>query len=101
MPSASQTAGDRKTIRVSITGRVQGVWYRAWTIEQATLRGLSGWVRNRHDGSVEALFSGSTAMVDDMVAACRNGPKMARVAAVETFDAEAPTHSGFIELPTA
>jgi acylphosphatase len=92
---------DRKTLRASITGRVQGVWYRAWTIEQATARGLTGWVRNRRDGSVEALFSGPAAMVDDMVAACRNGPKMARVERVETFDAEAPTQPGFAELPTA
>lgn len=92
---------DRKTLRASITGRVQGVWYRAWTIEQATARGLNGWVRNRRDGSVEALFSGPAAMVDDMVAACRNGPKMARVEGVETFAVEAPAQPGFVELPTA
>ena len=95
------TTEDRKSVRVSITGRVQGVWYRAWAIEQATLRGLNGWVRNRRDGSVEALFSGPVAMVDDMVAACRNGPKMARVESVEAFDAEAPKGEGFAELPTA
>lgn len=91
----------RKTLRVSIAGRVQGVWYRAWTMEQATARGLNGWVRNRRDGSVEALFSGPSAKVDDMVAACRRGPKMARVEGVEVFDAETPAGDGFLELPTA
>ena len=92
---------DMKTLRVAITGRVQGVWYRAWTIEQATARGLNGWVRNRRDGSVEALFSGAADKVDDMVKACHRGPKMAQVDGVESFDAEAPGQAGFIELPTA
>ena len=44
--------------RCHITGKVQNVWYRAWTVEQAQVRGLNGWVRNRADGSVEALFAG-------------------------------------------
>ena len=92
---------EKKTLRVSITGRVQGVWYRAWTIEQATARGLTGWVRNRRDGSVEALFSGPAAKVDEMVQICRRGPKMAQVDGVESFAAEAPMQPGFVELPTA
>lgn len=91
---------DRKTLRVVIIGRVQGVWYRAWTIEQASARGLGGWVRNRQDGSVEALFSGPAAAVDDMVKACHTGPKLARVESIETFPADPPSGAGFRELPT-
>ena len=49
---------DTITVRVRISGRVQGVWYRGWTVDEARRLGLSGWVRNRRDGSVEAVFSG-------------------------------------------
>lgn len=69
-----------------ISGKVQGVWYRAWTVEQASARGLMGWVRNRLDGSVEALFAGPADKVDDMIEACRHGPKAARVANVAVAD---------------
>jgi acylphosphatase len=65
--------------RVEIRGRVQGVGYRAWVEHQARVRGLEGWVRNRIDGSVEALFSGPRNVVADMVASCRRGPSSARV----------------------
>ena len=64
---------------VSIQGRVQGVGYRAWVEYQARLLGLEGWVRNRRDGSVEALFAGPENVVADMIAACRRGPPSARV----------------------
>lgn len=73
--------------RCVITGRVQGVWYRAWTIEQATTRALRGWVKNRRDGAVEALFAGPADRVEDMIAACRIGPAAARVAGIEVSDA--------------
>ena len=53
-----------KIVRVVVFGKVQGVWYRAWTAEQARNRGLSGWVRNRCDGSVEAVFSGLDHQID-------------------------------------
>ena len=59
---------------VLIRGRVQGVGYRAWTERTACERGLGGWVRNRRDGAVEAVFMGETAAVDAMLAACRAGP---------------------------
>ena len=101
MPASGPKTVDRKTIRVAITGRVQGVWYRSWTIEQASARGLSGWVRNRRDGSVEALFSGPIAQVDAMVLACHTGPKAAQVDNVEVFEAEGLVAGGFKELPTA
>ncbi len=68
---------------VSIRGRVQGVGYRAWTADEARRRGLEGWVRNRRDGSVEAVFAGAENIVADMLAACRRGPVSARVDAVD------------------
>jgi acylphosphatase len=67
---------------VAIQGRVQGVGYRAWVEDEAIVRGLEGWVRNRRDGSVEAVFSGAADVVHDMIAACRRGPSSARVDAV-------------------
>ncbi len=76
-----------KQVRAVIRGKVQGVWFRAWTVEEAQLRGLRGWVRNLRDGSVEALFAGDDAMVDSMVEACREGPPMARVSGIDLADA--------------
>jgi acylphosphatase len=68
--------------RVEIRGRVQGVGYRAWVEHQARAHRVEGWVRNRADGSVEALFSGPEDVVAEMVASCRRGPSSARVDAV-------------------
>lgn len=68
---------------VTIRGRVQGVGYRAWVEDEATARGLDGWVRNRRNGNVEAVFAGPSAVVTDMVAACRRGPPSARVDAIQ------------------
>ena len=68
--------------QVAIRGRVQGVGYRAWVEYEATARGLEGWVRNRRDGSVEAVFGGDEHVVSDMIASCRRGPPSARVDAV-------------------
>lgn len=87
------------SVNVRITGRVQGVWYRAWTVEQAEKRSLSGWVRNRRDGSVEAVFSGDDADIDSMLAACGQGPCMARVDNIESRPCDAP-EPGFRSLPT-
>jgi acylphosphatase len=72
------------TIRqVTIRGRVQGVGYRAWVEHRARAHGLEGWVRNRRDGSVEALFAGPADVVSGMIALCRRGPSSARVEAVQ------------------
>lgn len=71
-----------------ITGRVQGVGYRAWTADTARRHGLTGWVRNRRDGSVEALFAGPATVVAEMVALCRHGPPSARVDSVISETAE-------------
>jgi acylphosphatase len=68
---------------VVIRGRVQGVGYRAWVEDEATARHLEGWVRNRRDGSVEAVFSGPEDVVSAMIMACRRGPSSSRVDAVQ------------------
>ena len=73
---------NRLRVRVTIEGKVQGVWFRAWTKEQADRRGLLGWVRNCHDGSVETTFDGSPQEVEAMIRACWDGPPTARVQAV-------------------
>jgi acylphosphatase len=74
---------------VMISGRVQGVGYRAWTGDQAILLGLHGWVRNRRDGSVEAVFAGPEDVVAQMIALCHRGPSPAHVDRVVTGDATA------------
>jgi acylphosphatase len=68
---------------VTIRGRVQGVGYRAFVEDEATARHLEGWVRNRRDGGVEAVFVGPEDIVTEMIAACRRGPSSARVDAVQ------------------
>ena len=92
----------RRAVRLRIRGRVQGVWFRGWTCEQAIARGVSGWVRNRRDGSVEALLVGPPDAVEAMVAACRHGPTHARVDEVvqEAAGAEADAVTGFNQVPT-
>jgi len=72
---------------VIIRGRVQGVGYRAWTEYTADMRTIEGWVRNRRDGSVEAVFSGSAQVVREMIDLCRQGPPGARVDAIEEREA--------------
>lgn len=93
--------GSRIARLVRITGRVQGVCYRAWTSDEASARGLAGWVRNRSDGTVEALFAGPEHLVRDMIKACEVGPPAAHVAAVEAHDADDPGSAGFQLRPTA
>lgn len=89
-----------KTIRVSVFGRVQGVGYRAWTEQRARQLGLKGWVRNRLDGSVEALFSGEDAGVAQMIRACQEGPSVARVERIKQQDEAALAVPDFKILPT-
>jgi acylphosphatase len=75
--------------KVRITGRVQGVYYRGWTRSEAERLGLSGWVRNEHDGSVAAVIAGAPEAVEEMLRLMRRGPLDARVdeVAVEEMDA--------------
>lgn len=89
-----------KAVRVRISGRVQGVGYRDWTVDQAMARDLRGWVRNRIDGSVEALFVGPADQVDDMIAACRRGPRLASVTRLEIEQAQGIVAGGFERKPT-
>jgi acylphosphatase len=91
----------RKSIRVLIRGRVQGVWFRAWTSREAMKRGVSGWVRNRRDGSVEALFMGDAAAVDSLIEACRDGPELARVESIEQTADPGEAIDGFEQRPSA
>lgn len=89
-----------RCVHVLVEGRVQGVWYRGWTVETAQALGLDGWVRNLSDGRVEAVFMGAGAAVDSMLAACRQGPPAARVTAVTVEEgAEHPGH-GFQQRAT-
>ena len=96
----------RRIVHVGIRGRVQGVGFRAWTQHQAELHGLEGWVRNRRDGSVEAVFAGPPDAVDAMLKTCRQGPRGSRVEGVDVRDegeaalAERPGEGGFAVLGT-
>ena len=91
---------DTKAVNALISGKVQGVWYRAWTVEEARKRGLAGWVRNRKDGTVEAVFAGPAEQVDDMVQACHRGPPLARVAGVAVTPASIPHDETFEQRST-
>jgi acylphosphatase len=88
------------TRHLIISGRVQGVGYRDWLRTEARARGLSGWVRNRMDGSVEALLAGEAGAVAEMIAACRRGPRLALVDAIAENEAVAPDEPGFHRVPT-
>ena len=81
--------------RVRIAGRVQGVFFRAWAAEQTEALGLCGWVRNRADGSVDALLQGKAAAVARLIEAFHRGPPAARVERVEVDEAEPEPLSGF------
>ena len=91
---------------VVVRGRVQGVGYRMWTEDLAERLGLAGWVRNRRDGSVEAVFAGPQQAVTTAIEACRTGPRGARVEAVDVENGEASLlqqrqGAHFAVLPTA
>nr|VDC85101.1 unnamed protein product [Brassica oleracea] len=92
---APQQSDSSKTVRMVIKGRVQGVCYRNWTVENAEQLGLKGWVRNRRDGSVEALFSGPTEAVEEMQQRCRRGPPAAMVTGLEAFPSSEEPGTGF------
>jgi len=85
---------------VRITGTVQGVGFRYWTAREAQRRGLRGWVRNRVDGSVEALIIGAAEVVEDMIRVCHTGPRIAVVDRVEAEPAEDDGAAGFHQLHT-
>ena len=81
--------------RVVVTGRVQGVFFRDSTRRRAEAVGVSGWVSNRPDGAVEAVFEGDAEAVDQLVEFCRRGPGRAQVASVDVGEEEPEGLSGF------
>ena len=96
----------RVILHIAVRGRVQGVGYRAFVEREAVKRGIEGWVRNRRDGSVEAVLAGDDAVVASVIEACRRGPFAARVDALDqrpATDAELaarPPGDLFSVLPT-
>ena len=88
--------------RLLVSGRVQGVFYRNWTVAEARALGLAGWVRNLRSGEVEILAAGEEAALDALAERCRRGPPAARVDAVKIEEAEPPEPlAGFEKRPTA
>ncbi len=90
-----------RTLHVRIEGLVQGVGYRAWVESTARAMGLTGWVRNRRDCSVEMVLQGPPERVGDMLHRCEQGPPGARVTKVEVLGEGAGVYDGFTVLPTA
>jgi acylphosphatase len=84
-----------RRVRVRVSGRVQGVFFRATCVERAREAGVAGWVRNLADGRVEAVFEGADDDVEAMLAWCRIGTSMARVTGVETIDEDPRGETGF------
>jgi len=93
---------ETKIVRVTIGGDVQGVGYRAWMEREARAAGVRGWVRNRLNGDVEALFAGPPDAVEALCAACWRGPAHARVENVEVVEADSALGpgAGFRQIPT-
>jgi acylphosphatase len=87
-------------LRLRIRGRVQGVGYRYWAVGQARALGLRGWVRNRADGSVEAVAAGPRDALDLFIAACHRGPRGARVDSLDVEDTTETVGEGFGEIAT-
>lgn len=86
--------------RLVIAGRVQGVGFRQWMTTRAAALGLCGWVRNRADGTVEALIAGDSDAVEELARACRRGPRAAEVSSITEELTEPPMGPGFHALPT-
>lgn len=87
--------------RLRISGRVQGVGFRHWMVQQAGRLGVSGWVRNRRDGTLEVLVDGDTAAVEELLRLCRRGPLLAEVTGIVEDLAEPCPEPGFRRLPAA
>jgi acylphosphatase len=85
----------RRSVSVTIEGKVQGVGFRNWTQRMAGQLNLSGWVRNRRDGSVEAVLSGPVDRVEEALQRCRMGPRSSKVTNVAVVEDVEPVHEGF------
>lgn len=97
---ATQTKNNRRTVTVRIEGRVQGVYYRAWTYEIAQSLSLDGTVRNTSDGAVEAVFSGPAETVAKMIELCEDGPEAAQVTKVTVVHEGGSAEPGFKVIAT-
>jgi acylphosphatase len=91
---------DITTMNIRIEGEVQGCGFRDFAVREANARKLKGWVRNRADGSVEAVASGPTKVVEEFIATCIQGPHGSRVTAVNLQPVEPPDSLGFIRRPS-
>lgn len=92
---------DRPAVRILVSGRVQGVGFRYWTVGEARRLGLHGWVRNRSDGTVEILAIGAAKALVELAQSCRRGPSSAQVIAVARGTAPDDGSRDFIEKPTS
>ncbi len=90
-----------RALHVIVSGRVQGVWFRAWTCEQAEALGLRGWVRNKSDGRVEAVIAGSEEALESMLSRFGDGPPLAKVSEVESEAWGGEVPEGFEQRHTA
>jgi acylphosphatase len=93
--------GDVTTLRVRVEGKVQGVGFRAFAVRQALALNLIGWVRNRSDGAVESLVTGTVKGVEQFVQACMKGPPGSKVTNIDLIADSDPGSQGFVELPDA
>jgi acylphosphatase len=94
------TAEEPTTMNIRIEGQVHGCGFRDFAIREANLRKLRGWVRNRSDGSLEAVAHGPSRQVEEFIAVCIKGPLGANVTAVNLQPAEPPESIGFVRRPT-
>lgn len=94
MTESDETIASR-SVQVRIEGNVQGVGFRRWTRRMAGQLALTGWVRNRRDGSVEAVFSGEAQAIDEALARCRMGPRSAKVTGVAVIGEDVAAVDGF------
>ncbi|KAL1566012.1 acylphosphatase [Salvia divinorum] len=100
MSAVTPSPAADKTVKVVVKGRVQGVFYRNWTVENARELGLKGWVRNRRDGAVEAVFSGGAEKVEEMERRCRRGPPDAMVTGLHVSPCSDDPGATFERRPT-
>jgi acylphosphatase len=84
--------------RLVISGKVQGLGYRDWMVRKARELGVDGWVRNRSDGTVEALVAGDVAAVEELARMCRRGPRLAEVSSIVEEMADPPAEPGFYRV---
>lgn len=98
--SAIKCESGRVARRAIVRGKVQGVWFRGWIVEQAAELGLDGWVRNRSDGSVEWVAAGPADKIDALVSRSHAGPPAARVDSIDVEDTPGIVAHGFTQKPT-